>query len=160
MVLRRGLGVEPLIADLHDGSIADSAAIIHANSIGATGWFRGPSGRPGRPGNGTSGLVADEPEVQGGILAATLGHNAQPVQSPAFHRPESQGGEAVDVRPQALNVVKVEDRVAIRINELQDREGLDTLSEDALEIPGGIERSSGRIRKPTDLIAVVPLDDR
>src|SRR5712671_4248252 len=50
VVLGRGVGVEPPIADLHDGSVADSAAFVHANSIGATGWCR-PAERSdqGRP---------------------------------------------------------------------------------------------------------------
>jgi hypothetical protein len=36
VVLGCGLGVEPLIADLHDGSVADPATLVHDNSIGAT----------------------------------------------------------------------------------------------------------------------------
>src|SRR4026209_1885008 len=40
VVLGRGVGVEPLIADLHDGSVADPAAFVHGNSIGAIGWCR------------------------------------------------------------------------------------------------------------------------
>ena len=47
VVLGGGVGVEPLIADLHDGSVTDSAAFVHANSIGATGWCR-PAERSGR----------------------------------------------------------------------------------------------------------------
>jgi hypothetical protein len=50
VVLGRGVGVEPPITDLHDGSVADSAAFLHANSIGAPGWCR-PAERSdqGRP---------------------------------------------------------------------------------------------------------------
>lgn len=47
VVLGCGVGVEPLIAHLHDRSVADSAAFVHANSIGATGWSR-PAERSGR----------------------------------------------------------------------------------------------------------------
>jgi hypothetical protein len=54
VVLGRGVGVEPLIADLHDGSVADSAAFVHANSIRR--YRVVPLGRavgPGSPGTGT-----------------------------------------------------------------------------------------------------------
>ena len=47
VVLGRRVGVEPLIANLHDRSVADSAAFVHAPSIGATGW-RHPAERSGR----------------------------------------------------------------------------------------------------------------
>jgi len=40
MVLGPSVGVEPLTAELHDGSVADPAAFVHGHSIGATGWCR------------------------------------------------------------------------------------------------------------------------
>jgi hypothetical protein len=66
VVLGRGVGVEPPIADLHDGSVADSAAFVHANSIGATGWCR-PAERvgPGPPGTYTFRKVGC-PKIEGG----------------------------------------------------------------------------------------------
>jgi hypothetical protein len=73
-VLGRGVGVEPLIADLHDGSVADSAAFLHANSIGAAGWCRSAerSGRA-RPVPGCPGRDAAPVECASRLLSQKFG---------------------------------------------------------------------------------------
>src|SRR4051812_1425849 len=58
VVLGRGVGVEPPIVDLHDGSVADSAAFVHANSMGARVAPPGRAVGRGPPGPGPSASPA------------------------------------------------------------------------------------------------------